>query len=214
MTIYLKTGERIPENIKQSLKIANLNLSNTRNHQNYRYEIASIFSISPKQIGLREKYFLGGFIEGEGSINVSAKKLRGAAHGILLDPEFNLAQHVNSVELLHLALITFQTGRIRYKSGSNATLVLVIDNRNDLETKIVPFYKKYVNLIGSTVKTKRIQKFEKMLIHIKNNDQRNINILVNVMLPLWDSMRMQTGQVNQTFSSLAEAQAYAMNPLR
>lgn len=34
------------------------------------------------------------------------------------------------------------------------------------------------------------------------------------MLPLWDSMRMQTGQVNETFSSLAEAQAYAMNPLR
>jgi len=156
----------------------------------------------------------GGFIEGEGSINVSAKKLRGAAHGIHLDPEFNLAQHVNSVELLYLALITFQTGRIRYKSGSNATLVLVIHNRDDLEKKIVPFYKTYVNFIGSTVKTKRIQKFEKMLMHIKNNDQKNINVLVNDMLPLWDLMRMQTGQINQTFASLAEAQAYAMNPPR
>jgi len=35
---------------------------------------------------------------------------------------------------------------------------------------------------------------------------------VNEMLPLWDSMRMQTGQRNQTFASLAEAQAYARNP--
>jgi len=51
-------------------------------------------------------------------------------------------------------------------------------------------------------------------MHIKNNDQKNINVLVNDMLPLWDLMRMQTGQINQTFASLAEAQAYAMNPPR
>lgn len=53
-----------------------------------------------------------------------------------------------------------------------------------------------------------------MLVYIKNNDHKKLNVLVNDILPLWDSMRMQTGQVNQTFASLAEAQAYAMNPPR
>jgi hypothetical protein len=176
MIITLRTGERLPNDIKESLKNANSNLTRTKNHQNYANEIAGIFGISPKKIGLREKYFLGGFIEGEGSINVSAKKLRNAAHGILIDPEFSISQHVNGVELLYLALITFQTGRIHYKSGSNATLVLVIDNRGDLENKVVPFYKSYVNQIGSTVKTERVKKFQKVLWHLKNNHQSRIRL--------------------------------------
>jgi len=212
MNIYLKPGETLPQNVKEALQNANANFSRTRNHKNYISELTQIFNYTPKKIGLREKYFLGGFIEGDGSINVSAKKLRNAAHGIHIDPEFSITQHVNSVELLILALSLFQTGVIRYKTGSNATLVLIIDNRDDLENKVVPFYKRYVNLIGSSVKTKRLEKFEKVLAHIRKNHHQDINILVNELLPLWDSMRMQTGQKNQTFASLAEAQTYAKNP--
>ncbi len=211
MNIYLKPGETLPNSVKEALQNANSNFSRTRNHSDYVNQLFKIFDYVPKKIGLREKYFLGGFVEGDGSINVSAKKLRNAAHGIHIDPEFNITQHVNSVELLMLALTVFQTGRIRYKSGSNATLVLTIDNRNDLENKVIPFYKKYVNSIGSSVKTERILKFEKILAHIKENHQQDISILINEILPLWDSMRMQTGQKNQSFASLAEAQAYVMN---
>jgi hypothetical protein len=43
MTIYLKPGEKIPDNIKESLKMANLNLTTTGNHQSYINEISSIF---------------------------------------------------------------------------------------------------------------------------------------------------------------------------
>lgn len=212
MPIYLRTGEDLPNIVKDALKNANANLSSTRDHSNYIRELTNIFGYTPRKIGLREKYFLGGFIEGDGSINVSAKKLRNAAHGIHIDPEFSITQHVNSVELLILACSLFETGCIRYKSGSKATLVFIIDNRQSLENKVVPFYKKYINLIGSAVKNTRIQKFEKMLVHIRENHQRDLNILVNEMLPLWDSMRMQTGQRNQTFGSLEQAQAYARNP--
>jgi len=180
MTITLRSGERLPNDIIESLKNANSNLTTTRNIQNYANEIADIFGISSRKIGLREKYFLGGFIEGEGSVNVSAKKLENAAYGILIDPEFSIAQHVNGIELLYLALITFQTGRIRYKSGSNATLVLVIDNRDVLENKVVPFYKRYVNQIGSTVKTERVKTFSKVLMHLSSNHQKDLNILTNV----------------------------------
>jgi len=212
MNIYLKTGEKLPQTIKNGLITANSNLTTTKDHSNYINELKTIFGLSSRKVGIREKYFLGGFIEGDGSINVSAKKHRNAPHGIHIDPEFSLTQHVNGVELLILALILFQTGRIRYKSGSNATLILIIQDRDELQDKVVPFYKKYVNSIGSAVKAERIQKFEKMLIHIKKKNHEDLNILVNDLLPLWDSMRMQTGQKNQTFASLAEAQAYAKNP--
>lgn len=102
MPIYLRTGEDLPNVVKDALRNANANLSSTRNHSNYIRELTNIFGYTPRKIGLREKYFLGGFIEGDGSINVSAKKLRNAAHGIHLDPEFSITQHVNSVELLIL----------------------------------------------------------------------------------------------------------------
>lgn len=213
MNIYLKPGEYLPNTTKEALKNAGNNLSRTRNYSNYISELANIFGKPiPRRIGLREKYFLGGLIEGDGSINVSVKKLRNAAHGIHIDPEFSITQHTNSVELLILACCFFQTGRIRHKKGSKATLFFVIDNRDSLENKVVPFYKKYINPIGSAVKTTRLQRFEKILAHIRENHQQDLDILVNEMLPLWDSMRMQTGQRNQTFASLAQAQAYARNP--
>lgn len=214
MQIYLKPGEKLPQSIKDSLKKAGENFSTTRNHSDYRREIAEIFDIPLKTIGLRERYFLGGFVEGEGSMNVSLKKLDTARFGAYLDPEFSIAQHVNSVELLYLALTFFQTGRLRYKSGSNATLVIVIDNREDLETKIVPFYKKYVNPIGSAVKTKRLHDFERILLYLGNQDHRDVNVFVYDILPIWDSMRMQKGQINQSFRSLEEAQAYVLSNSR
>jgi hypothetical protein len=212
MPIYLRTGEDLPNTTKEALKNANDNLSRTRNNSNYISELTNIFGYIPRRIGLREKNFLGGFIEGDGEINVSAKKLRNAAHGIHIDPEFSITQHVNSVDLLILACSFFQTGRIRYKAGSKATLVFIIDNRDSLENKVVTFYKKYINPMGSAVKTTRLKKFEKILAHIRENHHQDLDILVNSMLPLWDSMRMQTGQRNKTFASLEQAQAYARNP--
>lgn len=214
MTIFLKSGEKLPQNVKDSLKNAGENFSRTRNHSDYRREIAEIFDISLKTIGLREKYFLGGFVEGEGSLNVSLKKTHFYRFKCYLDPEFSIAQHVNSIELLYLALVFFQTGRLRYKSGSNATLVIVIDNREDLKTKVVPFYKKYVNSIGSAVKTKRLHNFERLLLYLESQDHRNIDVFVHDILPLWASMRMQKGQSNQSFASLEEAQNYVLSHSR
>jgi len=37
---------------------------------------------------------------------------------------------------------------------------------------------------------------------------KNYNILVNEILPLWDSLRMQKGQKNQTFATVAYAIKY------
>jgi len=41
------------------------------------------------------KFWLGGFVEGEGSLVISIIKQDKAIYGILLQPEFNVAQHVN-----------------------------------------------------------------------------------------------------------------------
>ena len=95
----------------------------------------------------------------------------------------------------------FQCGRIRLKHGSNATLVLVIDNRIMLKERVIPFYKQYVNPFGTEAKTIRIVKFELLLSYIEQGAHRNLNALINEMLPIWDDLRMQRGQRNQTFAT-------------
>ena len=41
------------------------------------------------------KFWLGGFVEGEGSLVISIIKQDKVIYGILLQPEFNIGQHVN-----------------------------------------------------------------------------------------------------------------------
>lgn len=103
-------------------------------------------------------------MEGEGSTNVSAKKLETAAFGVLVDPEFSITQHVDGIVHLHRALLTFNTGRISYKSGSDATMVFRIDNRQNLVEKVIPFYHDYVYEFSCNDKIERFENFKKLYL--------------------------------------------------
>ena len=90
------------------------------------------------------KYYLAGFIEGEGSVTVSIKEhptVRGRLH---LDPEFFLYQHKAGLKLLELARDVFGTGRIFPKQGSDNVLVFAITSRRSLYEKVIPFFEKYM----------------------------------------------------------------------
>ena len=68
------------------------------------------------------RYWLGGFIEGEGSLVVSIffckKKI--VKHGLILQPEFNVVQHVNGIDILYSFKALFDyKGYLHKKSGSD-----------------------------------------------------------------------------------------------
>jgi len=211
---YCAPGEQIPAELKEKLAKVNADYTSSGNFQKYRRDIAATFGLSPVKITHEHKQFIGGFIEGEGSLNVSAKKLANAKYGILVDPEFSITQHVNGVVNLYNALDILQAGRIRHKSGSNATLVLIIDNRVALAEKVLPFYNTYVMPFGSAVKTIRQQNFAKVLQLLHEGCHLKLDCLANELLPLWDEMRMQRGQSNEAFPSLEAAQAYVRDVAR
>lgn len=50
-----------------------------------------------------KKWFLAGFIEGEGSLVVSIKEHPSAKFGYYVDPEFFIYQHKNGKSILELA---------------------------------------------------------------------------------------------------------------
>lgn len=212
MNYTLKPGEELPAEKLQELQAANDKFSkNQGNLDMYREDLCKIFNVTTHTVNQDSKHWIAGFMEGEASLNVSAKKLKTAKFGMLVDPEFSITQHVNGVSSLLLAHKILNAGRIRPlrdKSGSNATLVLVIYNRKALEEKVLPFYQKYVKTFSSQDKNERLAKFTTLLDLFKNNKHTDLNSFLNEILPVWDELRKQKGQSNETFSSLEAAQQY------
>lgn len=205
-------GEKLSEEVLYTLKVANDTYTKDKSFPKYSENIQKIFQVKASNQTTERKLFLGGFMEGEASLNISAKKHDQARFGILLDPELSLTQHVNGVKNLLDAMDVFQTGRIRHKTGSNATLVFTISNRQSLEEKVIPFYDAYVTPYGSATKQERLRNFKQIIQHFNSGCHKDLNCFVNQMLPLWDAMRMQVGQKNQSFGSLEsleQGQSYA-----
>ena len=206
--IYLPPGEKISKDFLDQLRVINNTYTNSGNFPNYQHSIAKLFKVKPLKITEECKQYLGGFLEGEGSLSVGAKKNDSSRFKVYIDPEFNITQHINGFRNLYAALCCFQTGRIRYKSGSNATMVYTIDNRDNLKQKVIPFYEKYVTPYGSPIKKRRVEIFKQLLFLFEQKAHLDLNRMVFEVLPLWDEMRVQVGHANQTFESLKEAQQY------
>lgn len=102
------------------------------------------FKTDSPQITEKYKYFLAGFIEGEGSFYVGLKKNSTSKYGLKVDPAFSVTQNKTGIVHLIAFMVLFQTGRIDFKSGSKNTYVFKIENRQSLVEKVIPFYKSYV----------------------------------------------------------------------
>lgn len=206
--VCLQPKQHVSEALLQKLKQINQQYTKTKKFSQYENQIQQLFQVKPvTKITKAALFYLAGFIEGEGSLNLGAKKNTTSMFKVFFDPEFNITQHINGIQSLYLALHVFQTGRIRFKSGSNATFVYTIDNRQALKEKIVPFYERYVNPFGSKAKTCRVKRFKRVLILFDEKAHLNYNRMINELIPLWASLRMQFNS-NQTFKNEIEAKQF------
>lgn len=109
------------------------------------------------------KWFLGGFIEGAGTLLVSIKPHEANQFGFFVDPEFHLVQHKSGRHVLELAKQIFQTGRIIPKPGSPDCLIYAIRCRRSLWEKVVPFFEKYVLPFSAPTKRETFYQFREIL---------------------------------------------------
>jgi hypothetical protein len=209
--LTLRPGECLSDEVKNALKNANTKYAKSRDFQNYTKTLQRILGL-PNFVPFteQEKIFFGGFIEGEGSISVGAKRSETSQFGVYLDPEFSLTQHVNGSIHLFRCLCHFRTGLIRYKSGSNATLVYTLDARRTLQQVLVPFFRQYVCPYSSSGKRKRFEKWCTLLDLFDQGAHQDLNKFLYELGPIWDEMRMQKGQSNQSFQSLEDFQQYVL----
>jgi hypothetical protein len=206
--ILLLPGESLSADLKESIKKLTKGKPTT---PEYKKRVEDLFGLQPQQVTTEKKIFLGGFVEGEGSISMAAKKNPNGRFGIDLDPNFNLTQHINGVKHLHLALEVFGTGRITHKTNSQATLVLTIEARKSLVDVVCPFFEQYVIPYSSLAKSQRYLKWKKLLGLFDQGAHLDKDRMINELLPIWDEMRIQRGFKGATFSNLQEARDYVIN---
>lgn len=205
-SINLLPKAKVPTFILTELQKAN---KNTSNFILYKKTIKKIFALTDCSYSTKNyKFFAAGFLVGEASINVSAKKKNTCKFGMVVDPEFNVAQHINGICYLYATLSLFNTGKIYFKSGSNATFVYKISNRESLHTKIMPFYETYVYNFMSENHKQRIKVFNEILVLLKEKAHTDIFLFKNELLTRWDLLRKQKGQSNESFTSLIQAQLF------
>lgn len=90
--------------------------------------------------------YIAGYVDGEGSFHVSIQKSPYVLVGYQLIPEFRVSQNVERNSVLEIIKETLECGYIKQNHPGNKrdkASVLVVRNRKDLLTKVIPFFETY-----------------------------------------------------------------------
>ena len=112
------------------------------------------------------RYFLAGFVDGEGSFNVSFAQHPTLKSRWIILTKFQIYQHQNHRDVLELFKEVLGTGRIDKKSGSDV-LSLTVEGRDNLTQKIIPFFDRYplATKVGAFQKFKIINEMMNQKLH-------------------------------------------------
>jgi hypothetical protein len=91
----------------------------------------------------RLEAYLSGFVDGEGTFSVGVQRRADLPFGFQLVPEFRVSQNTERALVLQVLRDVLGCGRIvenDRRRASDRTHVLVVRNRADLISKVIPFF--------------------------------------------------------------------------
>ena len=91
-------------------------------------------------------HYIAGFVDGEGSFHVAFQRSVDVRVGWQAIPEFHVSQNESSRHVLEAIRERLGCGIIKANhrgSRNDRTHVLVVRNRQDLTSKVIPFFKRY-----------------------------------------------------------------------
>ena len=124
-------------------------------------------------------FFLGGFVEGEGSNSVSITVGRNFKFGVKLQPVFNVSQHVNGLPLLNSFKELFGVGSVLKKSGSPDIWVYTLKGYKQIIEHVIPFLDIYVQPFSC--KTTEYQIFLQLVLNSKAGHQTQKETLIEMV---------------------------------
>ena len=93
-----------------------------------------------------EPWYVAGFVDGEGSFHIALYEDPRMKTGWKSIPEFHVSQRQSSCSVLDDLVNFFGCGYVKANHAKNpkdVTFVYVVRNRDDLLTKIIPFFKSH-----------------------------------------------------------------------
>src|SRR3989338_1350349 len=90
--------------------------------------------------------YVSGFADGEGSFHIAVYQDPRMKTGWKIIPEFHVSQRISSRRVLDALVRFFHCGYVKANHPTNprdSTYVYVVRDRNDLLTKIIPFFRAY-----------------------------------------------------------------------
>src|SRR5437870_2178941 len=94
--------------------------------------------------------YIAGYVDGEGSFHVAIQRNPSTKNGWQLVPEFHVSQSAERRQVLDLIMQRLDCGRIQpnHRRSKDTTLVFVVRDRQDLLTKVIPFFQTQPLLSG------------------------------------------------------------------
>lgn len=124
-------------------------------------------------------YFLGGFVEGEGSNSVSISIGKEFKYGINIQPVFNVSQHKNGLELLYSFKELFNCGSVVEKSGSPDVFVYTLKGYKQIIKHVIPFLDTYVQPFSC--KKEEYSVFKQIVIQSSQGGQKEKDSLIEMV---------------------------------
>jgi LAGLIDADG DNA endonuclease family protein len=124
-------------------------------------------------------YFLGGFVEGEGSNSVAITVGKEFKFGVNLQPVFNVSQHVNGINILHSFKELFGAGSVVQKSGSEDVWVYTIKGYKQIIELVLPFLETYVQ--PYSCKKNEYAIFKKLVLDSAAGHQKQKDTLIEMV---------------------------------
>ncbi len=124
-------------------------------------------------------YFLGGFVEGEGSNSVAVTVGKEFKFGVNLQPVFNVSQHVNGINILYSFKELFGAGSVVQKSGSEDVWVYTIKGYKQIIELVLPFLETYVQ--PYSCKKNEYAIFKKLVLDSAAGHQKQKDTLIEMV---------------------------------
>jgi len=124
-------------------------------------------------------YFLGGFVEGEGSNSVSISVNKNFKYGINIQPIFNVSQHKNGLDILYSFKELFNSGSIVEKSGSPDIFVYTLKGYKQIIKYVIPFLESYVQPF--TCKKEEFAIFKEIVLQSSEGKQKYKDTLIEMV---------------------------------
>ena len=124
-------------------------------------------------------FFLGGFVEGEGSNSVSISVSKTFKYGINIQPVFNVSQHENGLRLLESFKTYFEVGSVVPKSGAPHVWVYTVKGYKHIIKHVMPFLETYVQ--PYSCKKQEYQLFKQLVLMSEAGGQKNKETLIEMV---------------------------------